>query len=493
MVRRHIKHVHELIRFNCAFCDLTGIGEAGLRKHCQRKHPEMPWNKSDHSKCDPSLAKETPTFFCKIENCGFVAPNIWSLKSHKESAHPGKVMAEKVMKEQYIKTEEDFVCTFCAYKCNQLGTMRMHIKRTHGEKTCIQCDYKTNDNDDLKLHVVEVHGGAETKCDFCDKTYISQESLKEHQLYAHEDKVNPDAVVHYCDKCTYSCVGKKRFRRHQKSHMDLNCAICGKHFETMEGLQKHDRNEHPLEHNPDAELLSCDQCDFSCYSRDRLKAHKENVHKEDCKYQCHECDYKTPRRPALLLHINSKHLGVKNARPKYARCKICRIRCNSHKLLAKHVEEVHNTTLEEFYCDLCDFKSTYKSSVHIHKKMKHGPVILTTLSKSLHHPCEYCDYVSKTKASLQVHINTKHLGIKYTCETCGHQCSSQQMLTWHVVGKHGEGYPCDQCDYRATQPNQLKLHKKAIHEKERYYCQDCTFSTSFQTNLYAHIKKVHNN
>ena len=42
LLRRHVKHTHELIRYDCSFCqDVKTIGRDGLRKHFYRNHKEL--------------------------------------------------------------------------------------------------------------------------------------------------------------------------------------------------------------------------------------------------------------------------------------------------------------------------------------------------------------------------------------------------------------------------------------------------------------------
>ena len=153
------------------------------------------------------------------------------------------------------------------------------------------------------------------------------------------------------------------------------------------------------------------------------------------------------------------------------------------------MESVHNTPLELVYCDQCTFSSHYKTSLATHKKMKHGSgPVLTSLTPAKTH---YCDYSCKNKTYFTAHVNSKHLGITFSCEVCDYTISSAQMVQRHKRGKHGGGYPCPHCSYRATQPGQLSLHVKAIHEKVKFSCNLCPFSTSFQTILYAHVRKCH--
>ena len=62
----------------------------------------------------------------------------------------------------------------------------------------------------------------------------------------------------------------------------------------------------------------------------------------------------------------------------------------------------------------------------------------------------------------------------------------------HIKSKHeGVRYPCDQCDYRATQKSLLLNHIKAKHEGVKYPCEQCDFKATFKVSLLRHIKSIH--
>ena len=204
------------------------------------------------------------------------------------------------------------------------------------------------------------------------------------------------------------------------------------------------------------------------YGEYLLKRHMLNFHKDDSEYiKCENCDYKTARRDRLRRHNEEVHLGIKKFRDREEKCLMCSFKCTKKSNLSTHMESVHNTSLELVYCDQCTFSSHYKTSLVTHKNS------------------------CKNKTYFTAHVNSKHLGITFSCGVCDYTSSSAQMVQRHTQGKHGGGFPCPHCSYRATQPGQLSLHVKAIHEKVKFNCNLCPFSTSFQTNLYAHVRKCH--
>ena len=58
---------------------------------------------------------------------------------------------------------------------------------------------------------------------------------------------------------------------------------------------------------------------------------------------------------------------------------------------------------------------------------------------------------SKILANSQTHEQSKHEGEKYPCDLCDYQATDRGNLTRHKQSKHeGKKYPCDSCDYQAT-------------------------------------------
>ena len=81
--------------------------------------------------------------------------------------------------------------------------------------------------------------------------------------------------------------------------------------------------------------------------------------------------------------------------------------------------------------------------------------------------CTICDYQTMNHTNLHAHYLTKH-GIGqpggYFCKKCNQMFSSRGSLTNHTKAIHeGVRFPCDQCDFKGTQNNSLKKHRRSIH------------------------------
>ena len=117
------------------------------------------------------------------------------------------------------------------------------------------------------------------------------------------------------------------------------------------------------------------------------------------------------------------------------------------------------------------------SKLKKHKEDKH---------EGIRYPCDQCEYSATQISNLKIHKKTKHGGIRYPCDQCDLVCASKQTLKRHKESKHeGIRYPCDQCEYSATRISYLMKHREAKHEGFRY---PYDVSDIYQDNL-EHVQE----
>ena len=73
-------------------------------------------------------------------------------------------------------------------------------------------------------------------------------------------------------------------------------------------------------------------------------------------------------------------------------------------------------------------------------------------------------------------LKKKHQGLRYPCDQCEYVATEVHNLKLHIDSKHeGVRYPCDHCDYAATQACVLKKHIENKHEGVRFPCLRCVY------------------
>ena len=143
-------------------------------------------------------------------------------------------------------------------------------------------------------------------------------------------------------------------------------------------------------------------------------------------------------------------------------------------------EQVENTMENNlFKCDVCDYESSSKKGVSIHKGSKHKDV--NGLDKQISKPV-----IEKVeKLSVSPHP-------KFKCYHCGESLPTISDLINHHNLNH-KGYPkkmvCDNCDQICTNIPMLNNHKETEHNM--YICARCNTQFYGRENLDEHTRKQH--
>ena len=144
-------------------------------------------------------------------------------------------------------------------------------------------------------------------------------------------------------------------------------------------------------------------------------------------------------------------------------CSKCDFKSKSKYYLAQHIKSIHEGI--KFQCEVmgCNYEANIRTSILKHLKSVHEDV-------KFKYPCDQCGYRARQKSNLQKHTQRKHKKEakhkKFQCEVfgCTFESDSKQGTLRHIRSIHeGVNYPCDQCEYKANQKCNLKIHIKRKH------------------------------
>ena len=114
------------------------------------------------------------------------------------------------------------------------------------------------------------------------------------------------------------------------------------------------------------------------------------------------------------------------------------------------------------------------------------------------YPCTECDYVATRTNNLRTHKEAKHNDQKYFCTLCTFKSSNQRALKIHTEDKHDpktsagqRQFSCDSCSFSAAHRSTLSRHRKTLHGEDRYCCDKCQYATSIKRNLDYHNNSQH--
>ena len=141
---------------------------------------------------------------------------------------------------------------------------------------------------------------------------------------------------------------------------------------------------------------------------------------------------------------------------------------------------------EPLSCHQCVFKCESKKVMNRHNYKKH-------LNQNL--PCTEsgCGKILKNRGSLQGHVKNKHIGRtnQYLCDECDYSSKWQSCLQDHMRKHTGNLVQCPQCKYMCTKNNMLRRHMESKHDIAEYKCEKCETKTRTKKMMRFHVRKVH--
>ena len=300
---------------------------------------------------------------------------------------------------------------------------------------------------------------------------------KKHDGYKIAKKEETDVLS--CDQCEYSCTKKDTLQKHKKAKHS------GKGLD-MELKQK----------------LFCDVCDYTCTKRDTLRMHKHRSHNEvkdmnsEEKYMCDQCDYSCTKKDTLRSHKNVKHQG------KLSSCDQCDYSCTKNEVLLMHKFRKHGyPEPPKKFCDQCGFSCYTSRGLKYHNNAEHSEVS-ELQGESLQ--CNQCDFQSTKKDTLRRHKQRKHdvnihniLNQNNKCHDCEYACTSKRVLDMHMYNNHGGPAPqkklCDMCSFTCFWGQTLRKHKNKLHLGivQSYKCDQCEVSFRTKGSLRRHQELQH--
>ena len=323
--------------------------------------------------------------------------------------------------------------------------------------------------------IVAMNMQKNTRCDACDITYQSTNSLKRHNNQIHSD--HPD---YQCPKCSKRLGGKLELEKHMQTHDTDNffksvCGFCGKKSKTEESHSNHIKYNHTKER-----VHKCNICPKVFPYKSALESHKsghENETKPLEKYlDCDQCPQKLKTKLTLGIH-KMMHAGI----TPYG-CDFCekKFRQSAHK--RTHQRNVHMASVDKpFKCNQCS--KSYSSSSERNRHQKYH------LKRSVQ--CSICEMHFK---NIKTHTKNIHKEKeKYVgCRTCADVFASQGLRKQHEKTHIQEKeLQCPSCNYKTSLPTNLKIHTR-IHTQERpFKCKQCDFSSATGGTMTGHVQRIH--
>ncbi|GAB6023771.1 hypothetical protein CHUAL_008524 [Chamberlinius hualienensis] len=144
----------------------------------------------------------------------------------------------------------------------------------------------------------------------------------------------------------------------------------------------------------------------------------------------------------------------------------------------------------EMRCIQCEF-----IGLDHHDFVQHICIEHSNLDNPLDRPrrrCTECEHIAINKKELITHWKLNHklmAETKFKCELCDFATNRHILLKRHVRNHHSTDRPfaCDQCDYRGTSRNNLKIHQE-VHQEKTFDCEICDKKFRSKNYLRKHLR-----
>ncbi|GBM90597.1 Zinc finger protein 90 [Araneus ventricosus] len=332
-----------------------------------------------------------------------------SLQNKLDNSHPKKTHKSEVIESCTIREKLDFSytevsnndsnkfsCDICGNNFNSQATLDVHKLNHLVSETyiCEICEHASKNREDYILHF-RLHTG---NC-----LEFSGNSMKKKKF---------PFVPYRCDTCGKAFRFSSSFKRHLEKHtLSHICNICNASFPTQ--LLCH---QHKLQHVK-MKVHKCEECGKIFQRPHQLTIHMQ-VHKNDKKYHCKECDTTYCYKTSLMRHALKYH----SPDSQKFQCDVCGELFKTKKMLNGHV--ILHTAKKLIQCPDCSQTFKYRSSYHRHRIIHQG-------SKPFR--CSTCGKLFKTESHLKIHKAQHVINDEFVCNICDKSFGFRSFLDQHML------------------------------------------------------------
>jgi len=299
---------------------------------------------------------------------------------------------------------------------------------------CPQCDHVASHVDSLKCHIKSVHEGIRYQCDQCAHAATSVGNLNKHKKRMHMNKENTnDQPEKPLEQVKESSLSEQMVSMMDPNDfMDTEEEEC---FSVLEqGVEMEDSKVNMGQCEEEAPVLEA-ALDPKMNMSLCVEEAPVLVAALDPKMSMGHCE------EAPLMEETLDPKGIMGQCVEAAPVsevdqldmeKFKRVQ-NSQAKRRKSSQQTKNT-MDNYYCDECDYSSIYPSKLKRHIGLKHD-------IKGI--PCTMyqCNYVAKHLDYLKNHIRARHEGIRYQCDLCTYASTCVGNLNKHKRRKHDRILP----------------------------------------------------
>ena len=327
---------------------------------------------------------------------------------------------------------------------------------------CPRCKASFRALSELEKHIETHTNDTLYQCRFCDMKFVTLSNCSRHETRKHG--CTPTNAYSICPLCPKKFLTKGFLYAHLKDihneHRHI-CLHCYKFFDT-----EFDYNQHKDEHNKKKPITPyvCKKCGKSYETLHYLKRHNRNFHKAKDERICKLC-LKYFENEKYEEHLKTHEWDKPNM------CRFCQESFPTKDLLEQHVKNVHHQGIS-YICEICGFEASHYANMK-HHRLEH--------EDKMPHTCEVCGKGFALKCKLKNHMIGHNDDLPFVCETCGKRFKRMTTLRSHRI-VHGAGLKCRFCERVFRSVGGLDYHIVRCHanlvnidnyKKTLWKCEEC--------------------
>lgn len=482
----------------CPKCGKVCSSQANLEDHMQLHDNDKIYSCDECSKRFASVKalrhhkvyhKPKTPFACKVCLQRFCTTQ--SLYSHYNETHPNDL----------------YTCQLCNISYASKKSLVRHNRMRHQnkqaeysncteneEKNTEQVGIEVNTNgesdEDLDFNEGSENDGSEGSdsdaapyfpCHVCGKTFMTSESLEDHQRCHLGEKPHECAE---CGKCFFQA---SQLQQHQRMHKsEFQCQICRRGFVSLFALRKH-KHTHGK-----SRPYRCSKCDLSFTGPSQLAEHMA-THRED-NFPCDICNRSFSCKSSRAEHRKTHSEAVGSLPPltpqiemkaapivstlteqlKY-RCGVCHKRFKDPEELSEH--GCMAASERPYSCSDCDMHFLHESHLKKHRAT-HQPSklpVYPVISFSSHH-----SYVSHLKQQVKT-VKSKDGAAEddsvtsiLKCSVCNERFANAIELKNHMLVHSDDAHECNICKLIFPTKNKREEHERShLTAAALFECTEC--------------------
>ena len=363
----------------CGRCGKNFIKRAQLNEHLAEVHEDERARKLQCKVCDKWLGSEDymvghrnmhmdiKPFKCTF--CERSYRNPGNMHAHRKEAHAEEWEAEKSKRGAHAGRKNSNRCPKCEMAFPFISELFQHLAEIHQdldsrELQCTTCDKWLGSKQKLQNHMRTHTGERPYNCDFCPKTFFSENSMYSHRRDSHraEWEANKDQI-----KARSKVEGRRKIsaawaKRKGNSgeatildeatgminHNLFKCDFCEKAYTTKKVMLTHQKEAHGDE------------------LREKQMKRKRNIDEWTSANPCAQCGMNFPLQSALNEHLAQVH---EDPSAMELQCTDCKKWFGTKVMLTDHKRS--HTGERPFKCDFCPKTFTTNKTMGAHRKEIH--------------------------------------------------------------------------------------------------------------------------